>query len=38
MNYKAKIYYQDKEVANRYFAKRFNNISGSINHYLEKAF
>jgi len=38
MKYKAKHYYQNEEVAARYFKKRFLTISGRLNHYLEKSF
>ena len=38
MTYKAKEYYQDKAVADRYYKKRFRNIPGIINHFLEKSF
>ncbi len=38
MTYKAKKYYQDKTIADNYFEKRFKNIPGIINHFLEKTF
>lgn len=38
MTYKAKEYYQNKEVADRYYDKRFRTLFGKINHFLEKSF
>jgi len=38
MKYKAKQYYQDKDVAERYYKKRFSSLSGRLNHFLEKLF
>lgn len=38
MTYKAKKYYQNKDVAGRYYIKRFTSLSGKVNHYLEKSF
>jgi ubiquinone/menaquinone biosynthesis C-methylase UbiE len=38
MKYKAKTYYQDKAVADRYHQKRFHTFLGRFNHYLEKSF
>ncbi|MBC8214215.1 MAG: class I SAM-dependent methyltransferase [Candidatus Marinimicrobia bacterium] len=38
MKYKAKHYYQNKDVAERYFGKRFKSLSGKLNHFIEKSF
>jgi ubiquinone/menaquinone biosynthesis C-methylase UbiE len=38
MRYNAKYYYQDKDVAGRYYEKRFNTLPGRFNHFLEKSF
>lgn len=38
MKYKAKTYYQDKAVADRYHQKRFSTFLGRFNHYFEKTF
>ena len=38
MTYKAKHYYQDKEIADRYYQKRFSSFPGQFNHFLEKTF
>ena len=38
MNYKAKQYYQDSSVANRYYKKRFTSWFGKLSHLIEEKF
>lgn len=38
MTYNAKEHYQNKDVADGYYKKRFDNLPGKINHFLEKSF